>query len=1633
MKKNYLFFAGAIAFCGCFGASPVHGQNSQSEPLYQAVFPLGGTGNYQTVETWSGQYYDGPNSCASIYGNGFGGQFGPADQKPYGAEWVLQDNLAAKLPTMQNGSWIPGSDSGGDTNANGNGWRYRAWWSQSGIYQMTFQQWFVADSYEGPMTVSFSATYDLASGEWTQHWNQSETNFQGSGCSGIGTTDVTGNYPVTLKQITSTAALTIVNPFATYIQSRTNYVSPPQPVDPATLSDTPGAASLAADGYSAVVLMYKSTNQNMNQVMFQLSTDGANSPLLGALGPFDANYLASPRPVIPSPGNQSLAVTTSPSGCDETGTCTFLALLWGPGTIPANVLPNNSNVLTITATQKDEASNPQAMIAVVPPPVVLVHGLWSSADGAWPLPPDQTGFLNWIQGQYPHTEFYRADYGPLNADDFSSIGTQAILSTTIDDALQGAALDGMAVRTADVVAHSMGGLVTRFFLSTNQAAASPELPPNPVHKLITIGTPHLGSNLAALLVKNEGQPPQGPLAGLVCPPLPPCTLASAMAKGGQIVGTAVQSMSPGSPQLQLLSSTNTFSAIVGEAPPDNPAQTGLWASGSLTEAALNALFATFVPGKTVASALGTPNDTIVAASSANPVGTANIVNTASICDVVHTSVFPGDTGETRSTLIFQQVLFWLLGGEGQAPGTGCASSASRRAISSQHADASPSAGLALDLTGYTQVAASNVTVSPVSGSTLTINSANRIVATSAKTITEVVLFQTVTDPADAPLLYVTQAPFAIPFTPTRLGTASFAGLVVFSDKTFTTITLSYPLQPSGTPSALNLVNVPQASMAIGNARVVRAKAVYSGGNIDVTNFASYSTQSGGSAVLRIGTDGTITATGNGVDALNVSYGGVATSAPISVGTCSYALSPANQVVPNIGGTVSIQVTGIPGCVWAVTGENSWLTLNNYHGSGNGTVTLTLAPNATGSTRIGTITLGSLTAAITQPATPCAYTLSQYSVHAADAGQKGNISVTSACPVVVSSNAPWLIPYNLMTSVDFQVLPNAGSPRTAILMIGTQSVPITQDSLPVGTPIAIQTNPTGLQFTIDGGKAQTAPQTVQLTPGSHTLAVQAFQPGPAGTAYGFQSWSDHGKPSHSITVGTSPATYTANFGTYYQLDLAASPAAGGTFTPASGSYFPTNYAIPITATPNAGYSFTKWTGNVASSSSASTTVTLTAPGSVTANFTLTAVKKSQTITFGALSKETVGVAPFKIGATATSGLAVSFASNTPLVCTVSGTTVTILTSGTCSITASQAGNSAWAAATSVTQTFTVAGKSQTITFGPLAKEVLGTTPPALVATASSGLAVVFTSNSTAVCTVSGPKITILISGTCSITASQTGNSTWAAATPVTQTFTVAGKPQTIAFGPLTKEVLGATPPALAATASSGLTVVFASNNTAVCKVAGTKITLLISGMCSITASQAGNATWAAATPVTQTFNVAGKPRNDHLRTPNQGGPGRNAARARRDSELWLGRRVRLEQHRRLQSRRYQNHLADQRHVLHHRQSGGEFDLGGGHLDHPNLQRCRQGPDNHVRRVEQQDAGSHAIRTQRDGQFRSGGDVYVEQRYGLQVCGSGRNTGRHRHVFDHGQSARQRDVGRCPGDDPAIHGARDSVTGRLTFMM
>ena len=244
---------------------------------------------------------------------------------------------------------------------------------------------------------------------------------------------------------------------------------------------------------------------------------------------------------------------------------------------------------------------------------------------------------------------------------------------------------------------------------------------------------------------------------------------------------------------------------------------------------------------------------------------------------------------------------------------------------------------------------------------------------------------------------------------------------------------------------------------------------------------------------------------------------------------------------------------------------------------------------------------------------------------------------------------------------------------------------------------------------------------------------------------------------------------------------------------------------------------------------------------------------ETITFPAITVTQYAASTLGLSATASSGLAVSFASTTPAVCTVSGTTASLLSAGSCILKATQAGDTLYAAAIPVTQSFAVHLAPQTITFETLLSQAIGANVH-LTATASSGLAVSFASATTSVCTVAGATASMLTTGTCVIHATQAGNTMYSAAPLVSQDILVRSFSQTIAFPAITATEYALLQLPLSATASSGLTVAFASTTPAVCTVSGTTASLLMAGSCILHATQAGNAVYAAATPVTQVVVV-----------------------------------------------------------------------------------------------------------------------------------------------------------------------------------
>lgn len=131
------------------------------------------------------------------------------------------------------------------------------------------------------------------------------------------------------------------------------------------------------------------------------------------------------------------------------------------------------------------------------------------------------------------------------------------------------------------------------------------------------------------------------------------------------------------------------------------------------------------------------------------------------------------------------------------------------------------------------------------------------------------------------------------------------------------------------------------------------------------------------------------------------------------------------------------------------------------------------------------------------------------------------------------------------------------------------------------------------------------------------------------------------------------------------------------------------------------------------------------------------------------------------------------------------------------------------------------------------------------------------SSASVCSLGsdGVSVTFTAVGTCVIDADQAGATGYDPAQTATQSVSVGQALQVISFTQPGDTTYGGPDVPLTASSDSGLPVTFTSTTPTVCTVVGQAAHPVTAGMCSITASQAGNANYAAAMPMSRTLLVA----------------------------------------------------------------------------------------------------------------------------------------------------------------------------------
>ena len=360
------------------------------------------------------------------------------------------------------------------------------------------------------------------------------------------------------------------------------------------------------------------------------------------------------------------------------------------------------------------------------------------------------------------------------------------------------------------------------------------------------------------------------------------------------------------------------------------------------------------------------------------------------------------------------------------------------------------------------------------------------------------------------------------------------------------------------------------------------------------------------------------------------------------------------------------------------------------------------------------------------------------------------------------------------------------------------------------PWGVSVDTAGNVFVVD-----TSNQTIRKVTSAGVVTTEAGLVGQAGSNNGLGSAARFNYP-YGVAVDSAGNVFVADTVNRTIRNTATSAPATVTLSDLSKTYTGSAQAPTTTVSPSGLALEVIYTGTAASLSAPVTAGSYVVTASVVDNFyygsasgVITISKASQTITFASVPSKFVGSGSFVVAPSSTSNLTVALSSSNTAVATVSGFSISPIGAGTTTISATQAGDVNYLAAATVTQvlTATTAPIAQTIAFAALsprrvaslkdvysAASLIATSTSlsftdatsvaqanarsngsfALVATASSGLPVTFTSTVTNVATIVGNICTPVTPGVTNIVAAQAGSTAYSAASTVTQSLVIVEK-------------------------------------------------------------------------------------------------------------------------------------------------------------------------------------------------------------------------------------------------------------------
>jgi uncharacterized repeat protein (TIGR03803 family) len=236
------------------------------------------------------------------------------------------------------------------------------------------------------------------------------------------------------------------------------------------------------------------------------------------------------------------------------------------------------------------------------------------------------------------------------------------------------------------------------------------------------------------------------------------------------------------------------------------------------------------------------------------------------------------------------------------------------------------------------------------------------------------------------------------------------------------------------------------------------------------------------------------------------------------------------------------------------------------------------------------------------------------------------------------------------------------------------------------------------------------------------------------------------------------------------------------------------------------------------------------------------KANQTITFpNPVFSYTYGDPPFNLGASSSSGLPLSFTVSNQQIGGISNGFFQINAAGECTVTASQAGNSNYLAAVSVTKTVFIRKVSQVITFPNLPLKTFGNSSFDPSASSSSSLPVVYGTSDPTIAIIQDAKVVIVGAGVVDITADHPGSNNYFPASTKVRTLTIQRASQTLTITSASSSTFGASPIILSAVSSANLPVTrFTSQYDTIASIDNTpQLTIRGAGETNITAYQPGD--------------------------------------------------------------------------------------------------------------------------------------------------------------------------------------------------